>query len=245
MPTLLVTRGGERRDGVVEGLPGAGRDTTAGRWATPISRRRPEIPVDLTGWKVDVASISGRKIYGPEGKRRALRPPPTAGAAGAAFSGGGQQRGLRSGTLPAPLIVGLGEACPPCAGRNGGRGAAARGLRDQLLARLPRRSRPRGAWQHGERGFPEAWTDFPGVDRRRSGGARPGALLSTGSACRSAAIEPSYVLRALGLERRAASRTVRIGLGRVTAPAEVDFAAAAVPAPQPGRRPRHRTLTRP
>ena len=85
-----------------------------------------KIPLDLTGWKVDLASISGHKLYGPKGvgalfvrRRPRVRLAPL-------FSGGGQERGLRSGTLPTPLIVGLGEACRLAGAGDGGGGRAGR-----------------------------------------------------------------------------------------------------------------------
>ncbi len=78
---------------------------------TDLAQAAGKIPIDCTGWKVDLASVSGHKLYGPKGigalfvrRRPRVRLAPL-------FSGGGQERGLRSGTLPTPLIVGLGEAC--------------------------------------------------------------------------------------------------------------------------------------
>ncbi len=125
MPTLLVSVMAVNNEiGVIQDIPAlAAIAKQAGAlFHTDIAQAAGKIPLDLTGWKVDLASISGHKIYGPKGvgalfvrRRPRVRLAPL-------FSGGGQERGLRSGTLPAPLIVGLGEACRLAAGRDGGRG---------------------------------------------------------------------------------------------------------------------------
>ena len=114
VPTLLVSVMAVNNEiGVVQDIAGlAAIAKQAGAlFHTDIAQAAGKIPLDLTGWKVDLASISGHKIYGPKGvgalyvrRRPRVRLAPL-------FSGGGQERGLRSGTLPAPLIVGLGEAC--------------------------------------------------------------------------------------------------------------------------------------
>ena len=92
-----------------------------------------KIPLDVDGWRVDLASISGHKLYGPKGvgalyvrRRPRVRLAPL-------FSGGGQERGLRSGTLPAPLIVGLGEACRIAGAEMAEEAARIAGLRARLL----------------------------------------------------------------------------------------------------------------
>jgi cysteine desulfurase len=146
------------------------------------------------------------------------------------FSGGGQERGFRSGTLPAPLVVGLGEAA---------RIAAIEGLldagrvteqRDILLGGLEklvpgiRVNGSRTARVPGNLNL-----TFPGpVDAQAIMRAAPGVCVSTGSACSSAEVEPSYVLRALGIPDQEARATLRIGIGRFTSPADVDRAAAAL-----------------
>src|SRR5215472_17107809 len=114
VPTLLVSVMAVNNEiGVVQDIAAlAAMTKQAGAlFHTDIAQAVGKVPLDLSGWKVDLASISGHKIYGPKGvgalyvrRRPRVRLAPL-------FSGGGQERGLRSGTLPAPLIVGLGEAC--------------------------------------------------------------------------------------------------------------------------------------
>ena len=113
-PTLLVSiMAVNNETGVIQDLAGlASIAKQAGALIhSDLAQAVGKIPLDLAGWKVDLASISGHKLYGPKGvgalfvrRRPRVRLSPL-------FSGGGQERGLRSGTLPAPLIVGLGEAC--------------------------------------------------------------------------------------------------------------------------------------
>ena len=144
---------------------------------TDIAQAAGKIPLDLTGWKVDLASISGHKIYGPKGvgalyvrRRPRVRLAPL-------FSGGGQERGLRSGTLPAPLIVGLGEACRLAQAEMAEEAKRLAGLRDRLLDRL-RAAIPgvavNGSTAGADSRQPEP--DLPGGHRRRSDGARAGSL---------------------------------------------------------------------
>ena len=237
-PTLLVSvMAVNNETGVIQDIPAlAAIAKQAGAlFHTDIAQAAGKIPLDLAGWKVDLASISGHKMYGPKGigvlyvrRRPRVRLAPL-------FSGGGQERGLRSGTLPAPLIVGLGEACRLAAVEMADESARLAGLRQRLLDRLT--------------------IDIPGLTINGSMTARiPGNLnltfpaataaelmeripdlcVSTGSACSSAAIEPSYVLRALGLSDEAASRTLRIGIGRFTSAADIDYAAAALTAAHAG-----------
>ncbi len=190
-----------------------------------------KIPLDLTGWKVDLASISGHKLYGPKGigalfvrRRPRVRLAPL-------FSGGGQERGLRSGTLPTPLIVGLGEACRWAAQDMALETRRIDELRAELLERL-RHDIP-GIRINGSvtaRIAGNLNLTFPAATAAALMDAVPALCVSTGSACSSAAIEPSYVLRALGLSDHEAARTLRIGIGRFTSAADVDYAASALAA---------------
>ena len=159
------------------------------------------------------------------------------------FSGGGQERGLRSGTLPTPLIVGLGEAC-----RLAGEDMAADSqrigaLRDVLLQRL-RRDIP-GLAVNGSLNARIAGNlnlTFPDMTAADLMAALPELCVSTGSACSSAEVEPSYVLRALGLSDQQAARTLRIGIGRFTSAADIDYAAAGLAATQAARQAAHSDL---
>ncbi|PHK96926.1 IscS subfamily cysteine desulfurase [Pseudoroseomonas rhizosphaerae] len=185
------------------------------------------IPLDVAELGVDLLSLSAHKIYGPKGvgalyvrRRPRVRLAPL-------FSGGGQERGLRSGTLPAPLLVGFGEAA---------RIARAEGLleRGRIAAQ---RARFLAALSEAVPGLvlngdPERQVPgnlsitFPGgVSAQAMLGRLEGVSVSTGSACSSAEVEPSYVLRAIGLGDSQASATLRIGIGRFTSPADVDRAA--------------------
>ncbi len=202
---------------------------------TDIAQATGKIPVDLNAWKVDLASISGHKIYGPKGvgalyvrRRPRVRLVPL-------FSGGGQERGLRSGTLPAPLVVGFGEACRLAQAEMADEAGRLAGLRDRLLDRL-RAAIPdivvNGDMQARIPG--NLNLTFPDVAASDLMARVPDLCVSTGSACSSAAIEPSYVLRAIGLTDDAASRTLRVGLGRFTSAADIDYAAAALAAAHAG-----------
>ncbi len=126
-----------------------------------------KIPLDLTGWKVDLASVSGHKLYGPKGvgalfvrRRPRVRLAPL-------FSGGGQERGLRSGTLPTPLIVGLGEACRSGRQGDGGGGGADRRPASQAAGAAARRySGPPGQWQHAGADRRQPQSDVSGAPPR-------------------------------------------------------------------------------
>jgi cysteine desulfurase len=184
-----------------------------------------KMPLDVTTLGVDLMSISGHKVYGPKGigalyvrARSRLKFDPL-------LSGGGQEGGLRSGTLSPALCVGLGAACALAGEELPGEAARLRGqfdrLLDGILTRLP------GTVLNGDRDrrIPGNLNlSFPGVD---------GALLltqlrelavSSGAACASAVAEPSYVLRALGVEDRLAQASIRFGIGRFTTDAEIDHA---------------------
>jgi cysteine desulfurase len=188
-----------------------------------------KIPLDVAAQGIDLLSLSGHKLYGPKGigalyirRRPRVRLQPL-------FSGGGQERGVRSGTVPAPLAIGLGEACRLAGEEMVAEAARLAGLRDALLARL--QAALSGLVVNGsrERRIPGNLNlTFPVATAAALMAAAPMLCLSTGSACSSAAVEPSYVLRALGLSEDAASRTLRIGLGRFTSAADVDYAASAL-----------------
>ena len=226
-PTLLVSvMAVNNETGVIQDLPvlaalarGAGA-----LFHTDAAQAAGKIPLDVAEAGIDLLSLSGHKLYGPKGigalyvrRRPRVRLVPL-------FSGGGQERGLRSGTLPTPLVVGLGEACRLAQEEMGEEATRLAGLRDRFLAGL--RGVPvqvNGSREHRIPG--NLNLTFP---RNASALMRavPDLCVSTGSACSSAAVEPSYVLRAMGLDPATAARTLRLGLGRFTSAADVDFAAA-------------------
>jgi cysteine desulfurase len=190
-----------------------------------------KIPLDVAATGIDLLSLSGHKIYGPKGvgalyvrRRPRVRLAPL-------FSGGGQERGLRSGTLPVPLVVGLGEAARLAGAEMADDTARIAGFRDRLWTEL-RRAIP-GVALNGHATARVAgnlnltFPDRSAADLMR---ACPDLCVSTGSACSSAELEPSYVLTAMGLDAARAARTLRVGIGRFTSAADTDFAAAALAA---------------
>ena len=190
-----------------------------------------KIALNVEAMHIDLMSISGHKFYGPKGigalyirRRPRVRLLPL-------IDGGGQERGMRSGTLPTPLCVGLGRAASLAAAEMGEEAARLRGLRDRLQANLMRRVgglQINGDPDHRLPG--NLNLSFPGLSAPDLIEACPSIAMSTGSACTSATIEPSYVLRALGLSENLANASIRLGLGRFTTAADVDFAVDALAA---------------
>jgi len=190
-----------------------------------------KIPLDVEAMRIDLMSISGHKIYGPKGigalyvrRRPRVRLLPL-------IDGGAQERGLRSGTLPTPLCIGLGRAAELARLEMEEEAERVGQLRDRLHANLRRRIpdlQVNGDLEHrlsGNLNF-----SVPGITAAALIGACPSVAMSTGSACTSASVEPSYVLRALGLSDDRANASIRVGLGRFTTVAEVDFAVEAIAA---------------
>ncbi len=190
-----------------------------------------KIPLDVETMKIDLMSISGHKLYGPKGvgalyvrRRPRVRLVPL-------FDGGGQERALRSGTLPTPLCVGFGRAAAIAADEMAEEAVRLRVLRDRLHQGLARRVAGLTLNGDAERRLPGNLNlGFPGIEAPALIEACPSIAISTGSACTSARVEPSYVLRALGLDDNVANSAIRIGLGRFTTAAEVDFAIDALAA---------------
>ena len=234
VPTLLVSvMAVNNETGVVQDLAGlAAMARSAGAlFHTDAAQGVGKIPLDVAAMGIDLMSISGHKIYGPKGvgalyvrRRPRVRLAPL-------FSGGGQERGLRSGTLPTPLIVGLGEAAGLAQAEMAAEAPRLAVLRDGLAERL--QALVPGLVVNGSRTSRIAGNlnvTFPAATASALMAAVPELCVSTGSACSSAEIEPSYVLRALGLSDAAAGRTLRIGIGRFTSPADIEFAATALAA---------------
>ena len=231
-PTLLVSvMAVNNETGVVQDLAAIGALVKAAGtlFHTDAAQAAGRIPLDVNDIQADLLSLSGHKMYGPKGvgalyvrRRPRVRLAPL-------FSGGGQERGLRSGTLPAPLLVGLGEAARIAAAEgvlDSGRIAGQRQrLLDGLHAAIPG-LRVNGTMQARVAG--NLNLTFPGVESQALLAALPDLCLSTGSACSSAEIEPSYVLQAMGIAEAQARATLRIGLGRFTSPAEMDRTAALI-----------------
>lgn len=187
-----------------------------------------KIPVDVGAEGVDLASLSAHKMYGPKGvgalyvQRRDRRV-----EVAAQMDGGGHERGLRSGTLNVPGIVGFGEACAIAQREMAAEGARLQQLRDRLLARLREDLELVRVNGSMERRLPgNLNVSFAGVDAAVLMRELPDIALSSGSACSSAEAGPSHVLRALGLNDAEARSSIRIGLGRFNTQEEIDYAAA-------------------
>lgn len=186
------------------------------------------IPLDVTALQVDLLSLSAHKMYGPKGigalyvrrgrPRVTLKP---------LFHGGGQERGLRSGTLPVPLCVGMGEAAEAAReALEAGVPERLRALRDRLWEGIV--GRVDGVHLNGppfDRRAPHNLNlSIDGVESEALiVGLRDVAAFSSGSACASTSLQASHVLRALGLPEHRAQGSVRFGIGRTTTEAQIDL----------------------
>jgi len=187
-----------------------------------------KIPIDLSVMKVDLMSLSGHKMYGPKGigVLYVRRLPPLRIAP--QIHGGGHERGLRSGTLATHQIVGMGEAArilKECMTSESERIA---GLRNRLWSHLKQLD---GVQVNGdmERRLPgNLNVSFAGVDGETLLTALDDVAVSSGSACTSATVEPSYVLRALGVPDELAHASLRFTVGRFTTEDDIDRAARRV-----------------
>ena len=189
-----------------------------------------KIPVDVNKDNIDLLSLSGHKLYGPKGvgalyvRRRNPRV-----QLSPLIDGGGHERGMRSGTLNVTGIVGFGKACELCLDEMPVESARLRGMRDRLkdrifseldevfingsmTHRLPHNINISFAYVEGE-------SMLMGIND---------VAVSSGSACTSATLEPSYVLKALGVGEDLAHTSIRFGLGRFNTDEEVDYVAARV-----------------
>ena len=189
-----------------------------------------KVPVDVIADNIDVLSLSGHKIYGPKGvgalyvRRRNPRV-----QIAAQIDGGGHERGMRSGTLNVPGIVGLGKACEIAHEEMKDESAYLTGLRDRLKNKLESELdyvHVNGSMEHHLPGnlnmsfvYVEGESLLMGIND---------VAVSSGSACTSATLEPSYVLKALGLGDDVAHSSIRFGLGRFNTQLEVDYVAAKV-----------------
>lgn len=185
-----------------------------------------KVAVDVGSMGIDLMSVSSHKLYGPQGIGALYRRSSLASRLRPTLTGGGQEGGLRPGTLPLPLVVGFGEACRVAAEDMVAEATMLAGLRDRMLARLREIAPPFVVNGSLERRLPgNLNVSFPGLDGDALVGAVRGVALSTGSACSSGAVEPSHVLLAMDLDRDVVAGAVRIGLGRATTGDDVDLAA--------------------
>lgn len=185
-----------------------------------------KIRVDVDEMMVDLMSISGHKIYGPKGVGALyLRRRPRVRVE-ALQSGGGQERGIRSGTVPTPLAVGLGAACEICVREMEYDHRHVSRLSDLLVSLIT--SELTHVVRNGDpqRTYPGCVNlSFTSVEGESLLMAMKDVALSSGSACTSASLEPSYVLRAIGADEDLAHSSIRFGLGRFTSEEEVVYTA--------------------
>ncbi|KAJ4732789.1 Cysteine desulfurase [Rhynchospora pubera] len=184
-----------------------------------------KIPIDVEKMGIALMSLSGHKIYGPKGvgalylrRRPRVRVEPQ-------MSGGGQERGIRSGTVPTPLVVGMGAACEIAAKEMEYDTRRVTSLQERLLNGI--RSRldevvVNGSMEHRYPG--NLNLSFAYVEGESLLMGLKEVAVSSGSACTSASLEPSYVLRALGVDEDMAHTSIRFGIGRFTTEAEIDRA---------------------
>jgi cysteine desulfurase len=184
-----------------------------------------KIPVDVNADGIDLMAFSAHKMYGPKGvgalyvRRKNPRVKVTA-----QMDGGGHERGMRSGTLNVPGIVGLGKACELCRLEMESEAIRLSALRDKLESTLSKmeESYVNGNTQHR---LPHvANISFKYVEGEGLMMAMSDLAVSSGSACTSASLEPSYVLKSLGLSDDLAHSSIRYGLGRFTTEEEIDQA---------------------
>ena len=184
-----------------------------------------KIPVDVNADGIDLMAFTAHKMYGPKGvgalyvRRKNPRVKVTS-----QMDGGGHERGMRSGTLNVPGIVGLGKACELCRLEMAEEATRLSALRDKLEAALTtmEESYVNGNTQHR---LPHvANISFKYVEGEGLMMAMKDLAVSSGSACTSASLEPSYVLKSLGLSDDLAHSSIRFGLGRFTTAEEVDYA---------------------
>ncbi|MFK0571865.1 IscS subfamily cysteine desulfurase [Endozoicomonas sp.] len=183
-----------------------------------------KIPLDMEAMKVDLLSISAHKIYGPKGMGALyVRRKPRVRLE-AQMHGGGHERGMRSGTLPTHQIVGIGEACRIAAAEMDSERARLTTLKNRVLSQLSdlEEVHVNGSLEQRVPGILNI--SFAFVEGESLIMALKDIAVSSGSACTSASLEPSYVLRALGLSDELAHSSLRISLGRFTTEEEVDHA---------------------
>jgi cysteine desulfurase len=183
-----------------------------------------KVPVDVERCKLDLVSLTAHKMYGPKGvgalwvrRKPRVRIDPI-------LDGGGHERGMRSGTLAVPLIVGFGKACEICKNEMDAEAIKLRTLRDRLYRGLTARlteTYVNGSMEHRLPG--NLNISFAFVEGESLLMALKNIAVSSGSACTSASLEPSYVLRALGIGDELAHTSIRFGIGRFNTEAEVDY----------------------
>ena len=188
-----------------------------------------KLPIDVCKLPIDLLSLSAHKLYGPKGIGALyVRQHPRRVRLEPLLYGGGQEWGLRAGTLPTHQIVAMGEACHIAQAQMSSEQTHIRTLRDRLWRALVALGGVllNGHPEHNLAGILNV--SFEGIAAEALLAAIPDIALSTGSACTSAGSEPSHVLRALGCDEYRARGAVRFSLGRFTTTAEIDHCIEAV-----------------
>lgn len=184
-----------------------------------------KVPVDVIKDGIDILAMTAHKMYGPKGvgalyvRRKNPRVKVTA-----QMDGGGHERGMRSGTLNVPGIVGFGKACEICLQEMESEAKRLSALRDKLEASLTQLEESYVNGNVAHRLPHVANISFKYVEGEGLMMAMKDLAVSSGSACTSASLEPSYVLKSLGLSDDLAHSSIRFGLGRFTTEEEVDYA---------------------
>lgn len=213
--------------GVIQPLAEIGKITRAAGvfFHTDAAQAFGKIPLDVEAMNIDLMSISGHKIYAPKGvgalyvrRRPRIR-------LESLFSGGGQERGMRSGTLPVPMVVGFGEAARIAGVEMQDEAARIRYLSQKFLKAVM--DDVPDVFMNGDRD--QRWPgcinlSFAYIEGESMIMAIKNLAVSSGSACTSASLEPSYVLRSIGVGEELAHTSIRFGIGRFTTEAEIDEA---------------------
>ncbi len=183
-----------------------------------------KISLDVNAMNIDLMSISGHKIYGPKGigaiylrRKPRVRIKPI-------FSGGGQERGIRAGTLPTPLVVGLGKAAEIAKNEMQKDFSHIKKLSDKLFDGVTKLTHVYLNGDLDQRYIGNLNFSFAGIEGESMIMAIKDLAVSSGSACTSSSLEPSYVLHALGVSDELAHTSIRFGIGRFTTEEEVDYA---------------------
>lgn len=189
-----------------------------------------KIPVDVHAMNIDLLSLSGHKLYGPKGVGALfVRKQNPRVRLDAQLDGGGHERGMRSGTLAVPLIVGLGKACDFARKEMPEESCRLAGLRNRLEQGITARLSDVYLNGHPTERLPGTSNlSFAYVEGEALMMGVKDVAVSSGSACTSASLEPSYVLKALGVGDELAHSSLRFGLGRFNTQEEVDYTIEAV-----------------
>ena len=188
-----------------------------------------KMPIDVTKCNLDLVSISGHKIYGPKGigalyvrRKPRVRLEPI-------FNGGGQERGMRSGTVPTTLVVGLGKAAEIAMQDMDKDYKHIKKLSDKFISTIMNGAKEIFLNGNAEHRWPgNINMSFSYIEGESMILAIKDLAVSSGSACTSSSLEPSYVLKAMGVGDELAHTSIRFGIGRFTTEEEVDYAAALV-----------------